>query len=69
MDLRTACRQGKVLVCGGAQSHDAYRVEEVLPYTQQYGVDDAQVGGLLCLTTFSALGSSTASHVEAQSEA
>ena len=29
------------VVC--AQSHDAYRVEEVLPYTQEHGVEDAQV--------------------------
>lgn len=26
-----------------AQSQDAYRVEEVLPHTQQWGVEDAQV--------------------------
>ncbi len=28
------------------QAHDAYRVEAVLPYTQRFGVDDAQACSL-----------------------
>lgn len=41
--VRLLCEFEPAAVLPFLQAHDAYRVEKVLPYTQQYGVDDAQV--------------------------
>jgi hypothetical protein len=41
--VRLLCEFEPAAVLSFLQAHDAYRVEEVLPYTQCYGVDDAQV--------------------------
>ena len=41
--VRLLCQFEPGSVLPFLQSHDAYRVEEVLPYTERFGVADAQV--------------------------
>ena len=41
--VRLLCQFEPGAVLPFLQSHDAYRVEEVLPYTERFGVADAQV--------------------------
>ena len=43
--VRLLCQFEPDMVLPFLQSHDAYRVEEVLPYTERFGVADAQVQG------------------------
>ena len=43
--VRLLCQFEPDAVLPFLQSHDAYRVEEVLPYTERFGVADAQVQG------------------------
>lgn len=43
--VRLLCQFEPGAVLPFLQSHDAYRVEEVLPYTERFGVADAQVRG------------------------
>ena len=41
--MRLLCQFERAAVLPFLQSHDAYRVEEVLPYTERFAVADAQV--------------------------
>ena len=41
--VRLLCQFEPAAVLPFLQSHDAYRVEEVLPYTERFAVADAQV--------------------------
>ena len=45
--VRLLCQFEPGAVLPFLQSHDAYRVEEVLPYTERFGVADAQVRGFI----------------------
>ncbi len=46
--VRLLCQFEPGAVLPFLQSHDAYRVEEVLPYTERFGVADAQVRTYQC---------------------
>ena len=51
--VRLLCEFEPAFVLPFLQSHDAYRVEEVLPFTERYNVADAQVPGVFSHPCFS----------------